>query len=119
MANQANHPNQRGWTVRYASEAVRREMRKMPDAIQAKFLRLFATIETEGIFEVSSKYKRPVQDKIWEFRVRGPDTYARALHLLVTGRRVMILVVFTKKGPKTPRDKIELALKRAKEVRND
>ena len=116
MANQANH---RAWTVRYASEAVRREMRKQPDAIQAKFLRLFATVETEGIHDVSSKYRRPVQGKIWELRVRGPDTFARALYLLVTGRRVMILVVFTKKGPKTPRDKIQLALQRAKEVRND
>ena len=113
----ANQVNQRPWTVDFFGRALK-EFLAQPKTIRAKFLQLFATIEGESIYEVSSKYKRPVQGKIWELRVRGPDTYVRALYLLVTERRVMILVVFTKKGPKTPRDKIQLALKRAKEVRD-
>ena len=105
------------WTVDFIGKA-KREFLDQPKPIRAKFERLFAAIEDIGLHEVSSKFKRQVQGKIWELRVRGPDTFVRALYLLVTGRRVMIVVVFTKKGPKTPRDKIQLALKRAKEVRD-
>ena len=117
--NHASNSNHRRWRVRYASKAARREMQKMPKPIRAKFERLFAAIEDIGPHEVPSKFKRQVQGKIWEFRVKGPDAISRALYLLMMERRVMILVVFTKKGPKTPRDKIELAQQRAKEVRDD
>ena len=105
------------WTVDFIGRA-QREFLDQPKPIQTKFENLIKAIEARGIHELSSKHKRPVQGKIWELRVCGPDTYARALYLLVVGRRVMILVVFTKKGPKTPRDKIQLALQRAKEVRD-
>jgi phage-related protein len=49
-------------------------------------------------------------------RLRGRDGIARALYLTGTGRRVVILRVFTKKTQKTPRREIELARQRAKEV---
>jgi phage-related protein len=42
--------------------------------------------------------------------------YARALCVTASGRRVVIVRVFTKKTQKTPRREIELALKRAEEV---
>jgi phage-related protein len=50
-------------------------------------------------------------------RLRGRDGIARALYVTATGRRVVILRVFTKKTQKTPRREIELARQRAKEVR--
>jgi phage-related protein len=50
-------------------------------------------------------------------RLRGRDEVARALYVTASGRRVVILRVFTKKAQKTPRREIELAARRAKEVR--
>jgi hypothetical protein len=47
-------------------------------------------------------------------RLRGRDGIARPLYLTATGRRVVILRVFTKKTQKTPRCEIELAGQRAK-----
>jgi phage-related protein len=44
------------------------------------------------------------------------DAIARALYVTASGRRVMILRVFTKKTKKTPRREIELAARRAEEV---
>ena len=107
------------WTVRFISKTARREMEDQPESIQARFLQVTFMIESEGLDKLPWHYKKLLRDGIWEMRLRGRDTFVRALYLKAVGRRVMILHVFAKKSRKTPRGKIELALKRAKEVGND
>ncbi len=50
----------------------------------------------------------------WEMRMRGKDGIARAAYVTATGRRVVVVHVFSKKTQKTPRREIETALRRAK-----
>lgn len=107
-----------GWTVGYASKAVRKEMRQQPEAIQADFSQVRQMIEDKGLHRVSSRYKKLVRGKIWEMRLTGRDVIARALYLKRMGTRVIIVRVFTKKTPHIPIHEIELALKRAKEFEN-
>ncbi len=64
-------------------------------------------------------YVRPVQDKLWEIRLRGKDNIARALYITVHKQRVVILRIFIKKTQKTPQQEIELTLRRAEEVKVD
>lgn len=47
----------------------------------------------------------------------GRDGIARAVYVTATGRRVIIVRAFVKKTQKAPRSEIELALRRAEEVR--
>ncbi|MEP6565845.1 MAG: type II toxin-antitoxin system RelE/ParE family toxin [Mesorhizobium sp.] len=49
-------------------------------------------------------------------RMKGRDGTARAVYVTASERRVVVVRVFAKKTQKTPRNEIELALKRAKEV---
>jgi phage-related protein len=51
-------------------------------------------------------------------RLRGRDGISHALYITAVGRRVIVLRVFMKKTQKTPAAEIELALKRAKEIRS-
>jgi len=53
---------------------------------------------------------------VWEMRMKGRDGIARAAYVTASGQRVVVHV-FAKKTQKTPRREIEMALKRAKEVR--
>ena len=46
----------------------------------------------------------------------GRDGISRALYVTVGERRVVVVRVFLKKTPKTPRREIDLALRRAREV---
>jgi len=46
----------------------------------------------------------------------GKDGISRAIYVTVRGRRVVVVRVFVKKTPKTPRREIDLALEQAKEV---
>jgi phage-related protein len=50
-------------------------------------------------------------------RLKGRDGIARAIYVTASGRRVVVVRVFIKKTQRTPRREIELALKRAKDVR--
>jgi phage-related protein len=49
-------------------------------------------------------------------RITGRDGIARALYFTATGKRVVVVRAFVKKTQKTPRNEIDLALQRAKEV---
>jgi phage-related protein len=50
-------------------------------------------------------------------RLKGTDGIARAAYVTASGRRVIVVRVFVKKTEKTPRDEIQLALRRARGVR--
>ncbi|WP_281411578.1 type II toxin-antitoxin system RelE/ParE family toxin [Rhizobium sp. BK602] len=50
-------------------------------------------------------------------RMRGKDGIARAAYVTAHERRVVVVHVFRKKTQKTPRREIEIALKRAREVK--
>ena len=107
-----------GWTIGYANEATRKEMWQQPESVQAYFARIRTRIEDKGLDNIPHKYKEKVEDDIWEMRLRGKDTQARTLYLQWVGKRVIILVVFTKKSPKIRRRYIRLAQQRAKEFKN-
>ena len=53
---------------------------------------------------------------LWEMRLRGRDGISRALYVTVRDKRVVVVRVFLKKTRTTPRQEINLALRRAKEV---
>lgn len=58
-----------------------------------------------------------LEGALWEIRMKGKDSLSRALYFVARPRRVIVVRVFSKKTQKTPRREIELALKRAEDVR--
>ncbi|WP_306870479.1 type II toxin-antitoxin system RelE/ParE family toxin [Neorhizobium galegae] len=58
-----------------------------------------------------------LEGPIWEMRMRGRDGIARAAYVTASGHRIVVLHVFQKKTQKTPKRNIEIALRRAKDVR--
>ncbi len=66
---------------------------------------------------MSEPHVKHLEGKVWEIRMTGKDGIARALYVTATGRRVVVVHVFLKKTQKTPRREIDIALRRAEEVR--
>jgi phage-related protein len=50
--------------------------------------------------------------------MKGRNGISRAVYVTATGRRVVVVRVFIKKTQKTPRREIDLALERAREVKD-
>jgi phage-related protein len=62
-------------------------------------------------------YVKHLEGRLWEMRMTGRDGTSRAIYVTAAGRRVVVIRVFVKKTEKTPTQELEIARRRAKEVR--
>ena len=104
------------WSVEFLDESVLAEMQAQPNDIKAKFEHIVRLVQANGLERVREPYIKHLEGKLWEMRMKGKDTIARAIYVTAVGRRIVVVRVFTKKSQKTPRREIETALARAKEV---
>ena len=104
------------WTVETLNPAVDKELEILPADVRARFVRISRLIAEVGLEHVGAPYIRHLTEPLWELRMRGRDAISRALYVTVRDKRVVVVRVFVKKTQKTPRQEIELALRRAKEV---
>lgn len=102
------------WSVEFLNETVLAEMQAQPREIRAKFEHIVRLIQSNGLQAVREPYVKHLDGKLWEMRMKGHNTIARAVYVTVVEQRIVVLRVFTKKSQKTPRKEIELALNRAK-----
>ena len=105
------------WTVTFVNNEAQAEIDCLSSDLRAKFLRIVALIETKGLERVHEPYIKHLENKLWEMRMIGRDNIARSIYLAAQGRRVVVLHTFIKKSDKTPVAALELARRRAKEVR--
>ena len=104
------------WSVEFLNQNIVAELQDQPEDIKAKFFRIVGLIEANGLERVHEPYIKHLEGKLWEMRMKGRDTIARAIYVTVVEKRIVVLRVFTKKSQKTPRREIEIALERAKEL---
>lgn len=104
------------WTVETLNEVVDAELEALPADMRARFVHISRLIEEFGLERVREPHVRHLHGPLWEMRMKGRDGISRALYVTAIGWRVMVVRVFVKKTPKTPKREIQLALKRAQEV---
>ena len=73
-----------------------------------------------GPHNVREPYVKHVEGhkKLFEIRAKGKDGIARVFYFTASGQRIVLLHGFIKKTVKTPREEIEIAVKRMQEVLN-
>lgn len=105
------------WIVETLNETVDEELAALPVDMRARFTRIAFLIESMGLERVTEPHVKHLEGPLWEMRMTGKDGISRALYVTAKGKRIVVVRVFVKKTQKTPRREIELALKRAKEVK--
>ncbi len=105
------------WKVEALDDVVTAEINALPKDMRAKFEHISLMIMSFGLEKMREPYVKHIEGSLWEMRLIGRDGIARAFYVTATGKRVVVLRAFRKKTQKTPRSEIELALKRAKEVK--
>ena len=104
------------WCIELLAPAAA-ELAELPDDMKARFLRIGDLLTAEGPQRVGMPYVRPLGAKLWEMRLAGRGGIARAIYAALPERRLLVLHVFVKKTPATPRRAIDTALQRLKEAR--
>lgn len=105
------------WIVETLNETVKRELAEQPEDIRSRFRKIAEMITQYGLQNVHEPHVKHLQGPLWEMRLKGRDGIARAVYVTAFEQRVVVVRIFTKKTEETPRREIELALKRAKEVK--
>lgn len=105
------------WTVETLNALVDEEVAALPADMRARLVRLTELIEQIGFEALPRDSVKHLEDRLWELRMTGRDGISRAIYVTATGRRVVILRVFIKKTQKTPPRELEVARRRAKEMR--
>lgn len=103
------------WTVETLG-IVDDEIAALPPKLQARLLRLLEMVENVGLDQIHEPHVKHLDGKLWELRAKAAEGIARGIYVTVTGRRVVVLHVFVKKSPKTPKQALELARDRMKQV---
>lgn len=105
------------WAVETLNATVDAEIAALPSDMQAAFLRLAERIEAVGLERIQEPHVKHLRGKLWEMRFGGRDGIGRAIYVTAIGRRVVVVHAFAKKARKTPNSALELAEKRAKEIK--
>jgi phage-related protein len=105
------------WKVVYFNSEVEAALDTLPRDIRAKFERIVGLIQSIGLERLPGSYVKHLEGPVWEMRMAGKDGIARAAYVTATDWRVVVVHVFRKKTQKTPRREIDIALRRAREVR--
>lgn len=104
------------WRVETLNQVVDDEIASLPSDIQAAFLRLSERIETVGLERLREPHVKHLRGKFWEMRFSGRDGIGRAIYVTAVARRVIVVHVFIKKSRQTPKNALELAERRAREI---
>lgn len=105
------------WKVELLNDVVLEELNALPTDQRAKFAWIADLIGAHGLQQVREPYVKHLEKGLWEIRMKGRDGISRALYVVEQPKRVVVVRVFAKKTQKTPRKEIQLALKRAEEIR--
>lgn len=104
------------WVVETLSGVVDAEVEAIPADMRARLSHIARLIEEMGLEHIGEPHVKHLEGPIWEMRLTGRGGISRALYVVATGRRVVLVRVFIKKTQKTPRREIDLALARAKAI---
>jgi phage-related protein len=102
------------WTVEFLNQTVEAEFDRFPAEIRAKTVHISNLIREFGLPNIGLPYIRHIQDKIWEIRA----LQGRSLYITAASQRIIILRCFIKKTGKLPRKELNIALKRAGEIKH-
>jgi phage-related protein len=105
------------WSVETLNEVVDAELEALPSDMLARFHYISQLIEEFGLERVREPHVKHLRGSIWEMRMKGKDGISRALYVTAVDKRVIVVRVFIKKTQRTPGREIELALKRAEEIK--
>ncbi len=105
------------WTVEILDRRVEKELDALPADIRARFQRLVELLELGGIEAAREPHVKSLGHGLFEMRMRGRDGIGRAIYVHAQGERLVVVLAFVKKTQKTPKNILELARQRAKEVK--
>jgi len=103
--------------IRVINRGAQKELAGLGVEAQAALDHIVALMQRYGNYALGMPHVRKLQGTpLWEIRLKDARGIARIIFVSVTAGEIIFLHAFRKKTQKTPKQAIELALQRLKEV---
>ena len=103
------------WSIEYYSSELEDEILSLPDGLLARYLRL-TDIMLEFGSNLGMPHTRFIGDGLIELRIKSKEGIARVFYCTMTGRKIIMLHLYTKKSNKIPKKELRIAKDRMEEV---
>jgi phage-related protein len=104
------------WRIEYYNQRVRSEIGQLPKHLLARYQAIVDKIEIYGP-DLGMPHIRYLSNGLLEMRLKGQEGIARVFYCVIKKKTITILHSFVKKSQKTPKNDLDLAMKRMKEVK--
>jgi phage-related protein len=106
-----------GYVIEYFHACVKTEIESWPVGLLADFARIVELLMEFGP-NLHMPHSRAMGNGLFELRPRGKECVGRVFYCFVVKKRIVILHAFVKKTQRTPKQELNIARKRMKEVQN-
>lgn len=106
------------WTIEYYSDSVAEEILELPDGIVGRYLKLTEMMLLHGS-NLGLPHTKSLSNGLFELRIKSKEGIARVFYGTKVGKRIIMLHSFVKKSDKIPKNVMDIALKRLKEIESD
>ena len=104
--------------ISYYSAGVQAQVLELPDTLAARYIVLTRRMLAIGP-NLGEPHTKAMGGGLFELRLKGAEGIARVLYCTLVGKRIVMLHSFVKKSRRTPRQDLEVAQSRLKEIRNE
>jgi len=104
------------WNITYYSEKLQQEILALPIGLQARYIHLTARMSIYGA-NLGIPHTKSIKSGLFELRMKSKEGIGRVFYCTLINKRIVMLHCFVKKSQKTPRNDLNLAISRMKEVK--
>jgi phage-related protein len=104
--------------IRYYNEAVLQEILALPVTLAARYVVLTRRMVAVGP-HLGEPHTKAMGQGLFELRLKGAEGIARVFYCTQVGKRIVMLHSFVKKTNRTPRQELDLARLRIKELKHE
>ena len=106
------------WQIKYFNKNIEDDILNLPEGLLARYLRLTDLMLQFGA-NLGLPHTKAIESGLFELRVKSKEGLARVFFCTKIGKKIVMLHSFIKKSQKTPKNEINIAKSRMKEVKEN
>jgi len=106
------------WNIEYFNKDVENKILSLPDGLLARYLR-FADMMIIYGSNLGLPHTKSLNNGLFELRLKSKEGISRVFYCTKVGKNIVMLHSFVKKSQKIPKNEMDIALKRLREVKED
>lgn len=106
------------WNIEYFNSAVEDKILSLPDGLLARYLRLTDMMIEHGS-NLGLPHTKSLNNGLFELRLKSKEGIGRVFYCTKVGKNIVMLHSFVKKSQKIPKNEMDIAVKRLREVQEN